>query len=141
MRRSIYIPLIVLIVGLAALSCSRKEDDELPARIGDLQVFFRISDQFGLLPDTTSIPVLVNLYADTSHNVLVRSEAVVAVNHLMKTVTLESLEPTFFYMSIEINEPGLPPPCEDTRVFVQQNQVTQTDMIEMEVRANEIRCR
>lgn len=141
MRKSIYIPLIVLFVGLAALSCSRKDDDELPARVGDLQVFFVISDQFGLLPDTSNIPVLVNLYADTAHSVLVRSEAVTAVNHLTKTVTIESMEPTFFYMSIQINEPGLPPPCEDTRVFVQQNQVTQTDMIEMEVRANEIRCR
>ncbi len=141
MRKSIYIPLIFLLLGLAAVSCSRKEDDELPARTGDLQVFFKISDQFGLLGDTLNIPVLVNLFADTAHAKLVRSEAVTAVNHLTKTVTFEDMEPTFFYLSIEINLPGLPPPCEDTRVFVQYNQLTLTDMIEMEVRAEEIRCR
>lgn len=140
MRKSIYIPLIFLLVGLAVASCSRKDDDELPARTGDLQVFFKISDQFGLLGDTLNIPVLVNLYADTAHAKLVRSEAVTAVNHLTKTVTFEDMEPTFFYLSIEINIPGLPPPCEDTRVFVQYNQLTLTDMIEMDVRANEIRC-
>lgn len=141
MRRSIYIPLIVLLFGLAASSCSRKDDDELPARVGDLQVFFRISDQFGLLPDTSNIPVLVNLYADTAHATLVRSEAVTAVNHITKTVDFESMEPTFFYLSIEINVPNLPPPCEDTRVFVQYNRLTLTDIIDMEVRAEEIRCR
>lgn len=141
MRKSIYIPLLVLLAGLTALSCSRKDDDELPARVGDLQVFFKISDQFGILPDTSNIPVLVNLYADTAHNVLVRSEAVTAVNHLTKTVTFESMEPTFFYLSIQINEPDLPPPCEDTRVVVVHNRLTLTDIIELEIRANEIRCR
>ena len=141
MRKTVYIPLIFLLIALTASSCSRKNDDELPARVGDLQVFFRISDQFGILPDTVNIPVLVKLFADTAHAVLVRSEAVTAVNHLTKTVDFESMEPTFFYLSIEINVPNLPPPCADTRVFVRHNELTLTEMIDIEIRAQEIRCK
>lgn len=140
MRRSFYLLLVVFLTALIGFSCSRKGDDELPARVGDLQVLFRISDQFGLLPDTSNIPVLVSLFADTGHVVLVRSEAVVVHNHVATTVNFESMEPTFFYLSIEINVPNLPPPCADTRVFVRYNELTLTDMIDIEVRAQEIRC-
>ena len=132
--------LILAIISIGALSCSRKGDDELPARVGDLKVMFKISDQFGVLPDTTNIPVVLSLYTDTTHVVLVRSETINVRNHVTMAMDFEELEPTFFALSIVINSAGLPPACEDFTVFVQQNLVTTTDVYEIEVRADEIIC-
>lgn len=141
MTRRFYASSFFLIVlAIAALSCSRKGDDELPARVGDLRVMFRISDQFGVLPDTTNIPVVLSLYTDTTHAVLVRSEAIDVRNHVMMAKDFEELEPTFFSLSITINVAGLPEACDDFTVFVQQNLVTTTELYELEVRAEEIIC-
>ncbi|MGB5138616.1 MAG: hypothetical protein WBP29_08805 [Candidatus Zixiibacteriota bacterium] len=130
----------LIVLAIAALSCSRKGDDELPARVGDLQVLFRISDEFGVLPDTTNIPVVLSLYTDTSHAVLVRSEAINVRNHVTMAVSFEEMEPTFFSLAITINVAGLPEACDDFRVFVQQNLVTRTELYELDVRAEEIIC-
>lgn len=141
MTKQLYAASIILIVlTIAALSCSRKGDDELPARVGDLKVMFKISDQFGILPDTTNIPVVLSLYTDTSHAVLVRSEIINVRNHVKNLMTFEDMEPTFFSLSIVINSPGLPPPCDDFTVFVKQNLVTTTELFELDVRAEEIIC-
>ncbi|MGB5105711.1 MAG: hypothetical protein WBP42_03250 [Candidatus Zixiibacteriota bacterium] len=130
----------LIVLAIAALSCSRKGDDELPARVGDLQVLFRISDEFGVLPDTTNIPVVLSLYTDTSHAVLVRSEAINVRNHVTMAVSFEEMEPTFFSLAITINVAGLQEACDDFRVFVQQNLVTRTELYELDVRAEEIIC-
>ena len=140
MTKLIYISTLLLLALLAAFSCSRKEDDELPARVGDLQVLFSVTDRFGILPDTNNIPVIISLYTDTTHAIQVRSEAVTVHNRTAATITFEDMEPTFFLMSIVINVPGLPDPCADTKVFVQYNRVTITDLVAIDVRAQEIHC-
>ncbi len=141
MTKSLSAALTILLVVFALFSCSRKEDDELPARVGDLEVLFSVTDQFGILPDTINIPVILSLYTDTTHAVEVRSESITVHNRTAMSVKFEEMEPTFFYLSIRINVPGLPPPCDDITVFVQYNRLTTTDLVEIEVRAQEIRCR
>lgn len=140
MTRLIYISSLLLLALLVAFSCSRKPDDELPARVGDLQVLFSVTDQFGILPDTNNIPVIISLYTDSTHAVMARSEAMTVHNRTAMSITFEDMEPTFFLMSIVINVPGLPEPCPDITVFVQYNRLTITDLVAIEVRAQEIRC-
>lgn len=140
MTKLFCITTVLLLALLTAFSCSRKGDDELPARVGDLQVLFSVTDNFGILPDTNNIPVIVSIYTDSTHSIQVRSEAVTVHNRTISSVTFEDMEPRFFLLSVVINVPGLPEPCDDATVFVQYNRLTITDLVAIEVRAQEIRC-
>jgi len=132
--------LVLMLALLAVAGCSRKDDDELPARAGDLEARFVIDDDFGILPDTLSIPMILTVYADAAHTQMQQSEAITVQNHKPASLTFEELAPTFLYLSIRINVSGLPEQCPDISVFVQQNRVTSTNLITIDVRESEIRC-
>jgi hypothetical protein len=137
LRKSTYVILLLLLI----VGCSRKGDEELPPIVGDLEVRFQIQDQFGLLPDTLNIPVIVALYVDSLHTREVASDAVSAQNHVTTAVLFENIDSDFFYLKIRINLAGLPSHCPDHRVFVVKDMKTTTDIVEIEIRQNDILCR
>lgn len=132
---------IVLLLGIA-IGCGRKADDELPARVGDLEVIFKIVDEFGRLPDTLNIPVILSIATDTlfTSTSTAREQVVTAKNHEQKVVGFKDMAPSFFYVKVLINRPGLPPTCSPTAVFVRENMVTRTDLISLTLLENLIRC-
>lgn len=132
--------LVLTLALLTVAGCSRKGDDELPARSGDLEARFVVDDDFGILPDTLNIPMILTIYADAAHTLMQQSEAVTVQNHQPASVIFEELAPTFLYLSIRINVSGLPEQCPDVSVFIQQNRVTSTNLINIDVRESEIRC-
>ncbi len=136
-----YLPSLLLIL-IVIFGCSRKGDDELPPRSGDLQVRVMVTDEFGVLPDTVNIPLILSLYTETdsTHSLVVQSEAAVVKNHTQATVLFEDLAPAFFNLSVRINISGLPEQCPDYRVYVQEGRVSPTNLITIDVRSEEIRC-
>lgn len=140
MTKRFYVLALLALSIFVAFSCSRKEDDELPARSGDLKVWFKVSDQFGVLADTVNIPVILSIYTDTTHSRLVRSESMTVRNHVTMAVTFEELEPRFMSLTAIINQNAITQDCPDLSVFIRESLVTETDVIELEVLGQEIRC-
>ncbi len=134
-----YLPSLLLILIIIS-GCSRKGDEELPPRSGDLQVRVIVTDEFGTLPDTANIPLLLSIYTDSTHSRLMQSEAAIVKNNIQSFVLFEDLAPDFYYLSVRINVSGLPEQCPDYRVYVQEGRVSPTNLITIEVRSEEIRC-
>ena len=127
--------LTALIISLAVIwGCSRKADESLPARTGNLLVRFTIHDESSYLSDPANIPVIVSIYADTLHTHLIASQDIMAADDATREVTFPDLPVSFYWMEMLVNESGLPDPCHDVRVFIQQNITTSTDDLEYTLR-------
>lgn len=132
--KSIRISAILILACLIIWGCSRKEDEALPERTGDLLVQFTIHEESNHLSDPENIPVIVSLYMDTLHTRLVISEDVVVAEDIQTEVRFEDVVSNFYWLEILVNESDLPPQCPDVRVFVRQDLTTTTDALEYTLR-------
>jgi hypothetical protein len=117
------ISVIALLALVALLSCSRKGDEALPQRIGDLRVRFQIEDRAGL---PATFPVTVNVYSDSARTLLTRTTTVTADTLSYKSVDFTNLAVAFFYVRITVNVEGLSSPycLDDMTVFVKLHEQT-----------------
>jgi hypothetical protein len=132
------IPIVILILIVIA-GCSRKPDQELPARIGDLHVRCQIIDQANL-PET--FPVTVAVYSDTARTLLKGSKTFTTKKDSVNTVEFKDMPVSFMYTHITVNVAGLgSQTCEtDLTVYVKISDVTVTPIRVMTVYAGYIRC-
>ena len=132
------IPAVLLILVVIA-GCSRKPDEEVRARVGDLRVRCQIVDQANL-PET--FPVTVSVYSDTGRTLLKGTKTITTKKDSVNTVEFLDLPSSFMYAHISVNVDGLgSTSCqEDLTVFVKLDQITVTPIRVLTVYAGYIRC-
>jgi hypothetical protein len=126
------IPIVLLIIVVIA-GCGRKPDEELPARIGDLQVLFQIIDQANL-PET--FPVTVSLYSDSAHTLQAATRTVTVRKDSVNTVSFTDLPVSFLYCHIKVDVPSLSIRSRETdlTVYIKLHSVTVTPIVVLTVR-------
>lgn len=126
------IPVVLLIIMVIA-GCGRKPDEELPARIGDLQVLFQIIDQ-AILPET--FPVTVSLYSDSARTLQVGTRTVMVRKDSVNTVLFTDLPVSFLYCHIKVDVPSLSSRGReaDLTVYIKLHSVTVTPIVVLTVR-------
>jgi hypothetical protein len=132
------IPAILLIFVVIA-GCSRKPDEELPARIGDLQVLCKIIDQANL-PET--FPVTVSVYSDSARTLQKGSKTITAMKDSVKTISFADLPVSFMYVHITVDVSSLAmKSCEsDIPVYIKLDGLTVTPIRVLTVRPGLIEC-
>jgi hypothetical protein len=132
------IPVVILILVVIA-GCSRKPDEELPARVGSLQVLCKIVDQANL-PET--FPVTVSVYSDTGRTLLKATRTIVTMNDSVNTVEFTDLASSFMYVHITVDVPSLTSnSCEaDLTVYIKLDLLTVTPIRVLTVRPSFIEC-
>ncbi len=127
--------LLVIAFALAAFwGCSRKGDESLPPREGNLLAQFTIHEESSHLDNPSSIPVLVSLYRDTLHQMMVASKSVTAKDDTPAEVLFEDLPVGFYWLEILVNESGLPEQCDDISVYVLQDLTSSTSNLQYTLR-------
>jgi len=124
----------LLLTGLVLWGCSRKQDQVLPPRTGDLLVQFTIHEESSHLPDPSHIPVTVTLYRDSVHAVVAQSQDIVVASDSLAQVSFSDLSVDFYWLEIQVTENDLPPSCPATRVFIQQDITSKTGNLEYTLR-------
>jgi hypothetical protein len=132
------IPVVLLILVVIA-GCSRKPDEELPARLGDLQVLCKIIDQANL-PET--FPVTVAVYSDTARSLLKGTKTITAMKDSVNTVAFTDLPVNFMYVHITVDVATLTnTSCEtDLTVYIKLSGLTVTPIRVLTVRPGYIVC-
>jgi hypothetical protein len=130
---------VVLLILLVISGCSRKPDEELPARVGDLQVFCKIIDQANL-PE--SFPVTVSVYSDTARTLLKGTKTITTTKDSVNTVAFMKLPSSFMYVHITVDVPSLASnSCgTDLTVFIKLDGLAITPIRVMTVRPGLIEC-
>lgn len=132
---------LVAIIGLLVVAgCSRKGNEQLPPRVGDLLVKFIVNDEAGL---PQRIPVTVAVYSDFAHTAELRSEQVVTMSDSLNIVELKGMAAISAYVVISIDQNIAYPTCTyrpHYAVFVQQGRVSTTPIITMTVRQQVTEC-
>lgn len=132
-------PLFLLLL-LTGISCSRKGDELIPPRLGNLVVKFVVYEESNLIPDPGDIPIILTLYRETDPTQPVRTEAVRAASGVVTGTHIEDLPADFYDLELIINLPNLPDPCCAVKVFVQLNQTTETELFVYRVRQTLMIC-
>jgi hypothetical protein len=136
--RKTYIITFLLMAALSAITCSRKPDETLPARIGTIIVRFTVDDQFGL---PASIPVTISFYTADDNAVLLRSEQVFTPKDSVNAIRFEQMQEGTIYLQLQVNDPRLThSSCPDIPEFVKLNLETETEIITIQVRSNLTTC-
>lgn len=132
------IPVILLIIVVIA-GCGRKPDEELPARIGDLQVLCKIIDQANL-PET--FPVTVSVYSDAARTLPKGSKTIAAMKDSVNTIAFTDLPVSFMYVHITVDVAFLASKsCEtDLPVYIKLDGLTITPIRVLTVRPGLIEC-
>ena len=132
------IPVVLLILVVIA-GCSRKPDEELPARVGDLQVLCKIVDQANL-PER--FPVTVSVYSDTARTLLAGTRTFTTMKESVDTVAFTSLPVSFMYVHITVNVDSLASTsCEtDLTVYIKLERLTVTPIRVLTVHPGYIEC-
>ncbi len=126
------IPVVLLILVVIA-GCSRKPDEELPARVGDLQVLCKIVDQANL-PET--FPVTVSVYSDVARTLLADTKTITTMKDSVNTVAFTNLPSNFMYVHITVDVPSLSSRSRETdlTVYVKLDGLTVTPIQVLTVR-------
>lgn len=129
----------VLLVLVVIVGCSRKPDEELPARIGDLKVRCQIVDNANL-PET--FPVTVSVYSDSARSLLKGAKTFTTKKDSVNTTEFLDLPSAFMYVHITVNvaELGVRTCDQDLTVYVRLNEVTVTPIRVLTVYSNRIEC-
>ncbi len=132
------IPVVLLILVVIA-GCSRKPDEELPARVGDLHVRCQIIDQANL-PET--FPITVSVYSDAARTLLKGTKTITTVKDSVNTVAFTDLPVSFMYVHITVDVDSLTSKsCEtDLTVYVIIDQVAVTPIRVLTVYSGYISC-
>jgi hypothetical protein len=132
------IPVVLLILVVIA-GCSRKPDEELPARVGDLQVRCQIVDQANL-PET--FPITVSVYSDAARTLLKATKTITTKKDSLNTVAFTSLPSSFMYVHITVDESSLAShSCEtDLTVYIILDGLAITPIRVLTVRPGLIEC-
>ncbi len=130
---------IALLMLVILVGCSRKPDNNLPERIGDLRVrVLVVEDQAGL-PGV--FPVTVAVY-DTSHTRLIRSQTISTDTGTVQMVEFKDMASAFFNVrfTVNVDSLGTPSCAEDMSVFVRLNEVTTTPVRQMMIHYGRADC-
>lgn len=132
------IPVVLLILVVIA-GCSRKPDEELPARIGDLEVRCQIIDQANL-PET--FPVTVSVYSDEARTLLKATRTITTQKDSVNTVAFTDLPVSFMYVHITVDVSSLASTsCEtDLTVYIKLDGLSITPIRVLTVRPGLIEC-
>jgi hypothetical protein len=132
------IPLALLILVVIA-GCSRKPDEPLKARVGDLQVLCTIVDQANL-PE--AFPVTVSVYSDTARTLLKATKTITTIKDSVNTVTFTDLPVSFMYVHITVDVSSLASTsCEtDLTVYIKLDGLTVTPIRVLTVYSGRIEC-
>ena len=132
------IPVVLLILVVIA-GCSRKPDEELPARVGDLQVLCKIIDEANL-PER--FPVTVSVYSDTARTLLADTKTITTKKDSVNTVAFTKLPVSNMYVHITVDVDSLTSKsCEsDLTVYVKLDGLTVTRIRVLTVYSGYIRC-
>jgi len=130
---------VVLLILVVIVGCSRKPDEELPARIGDLQVLCKIIDQANL-PET--FPVTVSVYSDTARTLRAGTKTFATKKDSVNTVAFTDLPVSFMYVHITVDVDSLvSTSCEtDLTVYIKLDGLTITPIRVLTVYSSYIRC-
>ncbi len=112
--------LLLLVLLLAAFSCSRKGDDPVPERKGDLRILVQVDDETGRLGD--SFPVKISLFDDTLHQFEIGSKRIMLDPQQVDSVSFTDLNArsAFYYVEVKIDfHNELDATCGNTPVFVE----------------------
>ena len=112
--------LLALLLLLAAFSCSRKGDDPVPERKGDLRVLVQVDDETGLLGDL--FPVKISLFDDTLHQFEIGSERIMLASQETDSVSFIDINArsAFYYIEVKIDfHDERDATCGDTPVFIE----------------------
>ncbi|GEM_PF-2184882 len=132
------IPLILLTLLMLA-GCSRKPDEELPARVGDLQVLCKIIDQASL-PET--FPVTVSVFTELDRVVPKVTKTITTTKDSVNTFSFTDLPVSFMYVHITVDVAELTAnSCEtDLTVYIKLDGLTITPLRVMTVYTGYIDC-
>ena len=132
------IPVVLLILVVIA-GCSRKPDEELPARVGDLEVRCQIIDQADL---PATFPVTVSVYSDVSRSLLKATKTITAKKDSVNTVGFTDLPSSFMYVHITVDVSSLAShSCgTDLTVFIKLDGLAITPIRVLTVRPGLIEC-
>ncbi|TFH65803.1 MAG: hypothetical protein E4G91_01140 [Candidatus Zixiibacteriota bacterium] len=132
------IPVVLLILVVIA-GCSRKPDEELPARIGDLEVRCQIIDQANL-PET--FPVTVSVYSDETRTLLKATRTITTKKDSVNTVAFTDLPVSFMYVHITVDVSSLTSTSCDTdlTVYIKLDGLSITPIRVLTVRPGLIEC-
>jgi hypothetical protein len=130
---------VVLSILVVIAGCSRKPDEELRARIGDLQVLCKIVDQANL-PET--FPVTVSVYSDVARTLLADTKTITTMKDSVNTVAFTKLPVSFMYVHITVDVDSLASAsCEtDLTVYIKLDGLTITPIRVLTVRPGYIEC-
>jgi len=136
-KRLIPVALLILVV---IAGCGRKPDEELPARVGDLQVLCRIVDPLNILPGT--FPITVSIYSDTARTLLADTKTITTKKDSVNTVAFTKLPVSNMYVHITVDVDSLTSKsCEsDLTVYVKLDGLTVTRIRVLTVYSGYIRC-
>lgn len=132
------IPLVLLTL-LMLSGCSRKPDEELPARVGDLQVLCKIIDQANL-PET--FPVTVSVFTELDRVVPKVTKTITTTRDSVNTFSFTDLPVSFMYVHITVDVAELTAKsCEtDLTVYIKLDGLTITPLRVMTVYTGYIDC-
>jgi len=134
---------IIVATLLLVLSCSRKGDESLPPRVGDLKVLFQFIDNLNHFSDMERVPVRITVYAADSVTLHI-SATVMARKDQTTSYTFEDLgaEITGNWIGLEADPSGgRYAACPDKyKVFVREGLLTSTNTIEIKYRPEEMIC-
>jgi hypothetical protein len=135
-KRLIPVALLILVV---MAGCSRKPDEELGPRVGDLQVLCKIVDQANL-PEI--FPVTVAVYSDEARTLLKGTRTITATKDSVNTVAFTKLPSGFMYVHITVDVPSLASTsCQtDLTVYIKLDGLTITAIRVLTVRPGLIEC-
>lgn len=130
---------IVLVIFVVISGCSRKPDEELPARVGDLQVLCKIIDEANL-PE--AFPVTVSVYSDQARTLPKGSRTITAMKDSVYTISFVDLPVSFMYVHITVDVTSLSmKSCEtDLPVYIKLDGLTVTLIRVLTVRPGLIEC-
>ena len=126
------IPVVLLILVVIA-GCGRKPDEELPARVGDLQVLCKVIAQANL-PET--FPLTVSIYSDSARTLQAATKTITVRKDSVYTVAFADLPSGFMYVRVTVDVPSLSSRSRETdlTVFVKLHGLTVTPILTLTVR-------
>ncbi|MFH2056630.1 MAG: hypothetical protein ABIJ61_11775 [bacterium] len=128
------------IIGLVIFGCSRKSDDPVPERKGDLRVAVTVTDETGRLGDL--FPVKVSLFDDTLHQYEIDSKRIMIEPAELDSVDFSDINArsAFYYIEVKIDfHDSRDETCGDTPVFIQDGVVRRVG-VEMLYRLSGVTC-